>query len=128
MYTPKEWKKTLKDWSSTLDSWFFFWICKENMFWNILHLSKSDWFLKRSRIIISSPPLPPLVFLGSCHCNVFDDEWPAHKSVSVLEKRSCEHLEKLKCCFWVRVNQWKWMAVSMQVCSKNFSLLWSITL
>lgn len=32
--------------------------------------------------------------MGSCHCNVFDDEWPAHKSVSVLEKRSREHFGK----------------------------------
>lgn len=53
MYTPKEWENTPKDWSSTLDSW----ICKENMFWNILHLSKSDF--KRSRIITP----PPLAFL-----------------------------------------------------------------
>lgn len=81
MYTPKEWKNTPKDWSSTLDSW----ICKENMFWNILHLSKSDF--KRSRIINPPTPPHPLSFLGFCHGNVFDDEWPAHKSVSVKKRK-----------------------------------------
>lgn len=124
MYTPKEWKNTPKDWSSTLDSW----ICKENMFWNILHLSKSDF--KRSRIINPPTPPHPLSFLGFCHGNVFDDEWPAHKSVSVKKRKKRDHM-----------NIWKnWNAASgsesisgnerPSVCKfaeETFSLLWSIT-
>lgn len=70
---------SLKDWSSTLDVGILF--VKRPCFLNILHLSKPDWF-SRSKIIIFIPSL------SSCHCNIFYNEWPAQKSVSVLQKET----------------------------------------
>lgn len=45
---------------------------------------------------LTPPPQHHLSFLGFCHCNVFDDEWPAHTFVSVLEKKDHVNIWKKK--------------------------------